>query len=429
MTIESFKGAAAESLCLSLEGSFNLFPEMASSLFYFMECLYRVLNESKTEQVFFLSREGQPLMRMFEMYREKAGGRMVSRYLEVSRRSTLLPSLAPISEEGFYTLFRQYRRMSLLEFLSSLGLEAHAGELAGALGLPDGAEALREEDFPTSGIFNSLKALPRFIEIYESERLERRRAFLAYLSELSGGAPPARLVVVDVGWKGTIQDNLFALLCRNGDTPVREITGYYVGLVAKGAAGPGNDKYGLLFSAVDERSPRFRVFNENRALFEVMLAADHGSVFSYEIDATGQGRAVCGEFEEGEMLAAKVFPLQRQMFAHFERLVAATPAGRQRGMPFEAVVRTHARMVFRPTPREIAWFSSVFHVENYGVFERSYFAVPGARPRLFQRLHFLARLLLRRRFGVLGFWPWSVLHARGGALPAMVYGAIRRRQR
>lgn len=409
---------------------FDLFPELATSLFCWVERLHRTLVEQGVEQVFFLSREGQPLMRMFEAYRQKAGGRIASRYLEVSRRSTLLPSLAPLAKEGFETLFRQYRRMSLLEFLSSLGLEAHAGDIGGALGLSEGAESLREDDFPTSRTFTALKALPRFVDLYESERRARRQAFVAYLSELSGGTPPARLVVVDVGWKGTIQDNLFALLCRDGDTPVRAITGYYIGLVAEGAAGSGNDKHGLLFSAVGERSPRFRVFNENRALFEVVLAADHGSIVSYDIDAAGQGRAIRGEFEEGEMLAAEVFPVQRHLLAHFQSLVEAMPAGRQGSpMPFDVVVSTHARMVFNPTPRENAWFSSVFHVENYGVFERSYFSAPGTRPGLLERLRFLAGLLRRRGFGALGFWPWSTLNERGGALPAAVYAAIRCRQR
>lgn len=410
--------------------NFDLFPELATTLFYFIKKLYDALVEQGVEQVYFLSREGQPLKRIFDMYRDKVCGHIASHYLEVSRRSTLLPSLAPLADEGFETLFCQYRRMSLLEFLSSLGLEANAGELARALGLTDGAEALREDDFPTSSTFTALKALPRFVDLYESERLTRRRAFVAYLSELSGGTPPARLVVVDVGWKGTIQDNLFALLCRDGHTPVRAISGYYVGLVAEGAAGPGNDKHGLLFSAVGERSPRFRVFNENRAIFEVVLAADHGSIVSYDIDAAGHGRAIRGEFEEGEMLAAEVFPVQRHVLAHFEQLVAAMPAAGQAGpMPFDAVVSAHARMVFNPTPRENAWFSSVFHVENYGVFKRSYFAAPGTRPGLIERLRFLAGLLRRRGFGALGFWPWSTLNERGGALPAAVYAAIRRRQR
>lgn len=414
---------------VSGSNTYELFPELAKSLFHFIATLYDALIDQDVEQVFFLSREGQPLMRMFDMYRERMGGHITSHYLEVSRRSTLLPSLSPLGEENFQTLFRQYRRISLFEFLSSLGLEAQSRIIAQALGLPDGAEAQREEDFPTSPTFAALKALPQFQDLYESERAARHRAFIMYLSQLSGGTPPARLVVVDVGWKGTIQDNLFYLLCRNGDTSVNAITGFYVGLVAEGAASPRNDKYGLLFSSVGAPSPKFRVFNENRALFEVVLAADHGTVVSYETTADGRAHAIRGEFEEGGMLATEVFPVQRQLFEHFERLVAATPpSGKGRPLPFEEVVRAHARMVFNPTPRERTWFSSVFHVENFGVFERSRFVAPESRPGLVQRLRFLKQVLQRRDIGALGFWPWKTLYERGGALPAAIYAAIRRLQ-
>lgn len=406
--------------------NYDLFPELATTLFYFTEKLYDALVEQGVEQVYFLSREGQPLMRMFDMYRERAGGRITSHYLEVSRRSTLLPSLAPLAEENFETLFRQYRRISLYEFLSSLGLEAQARSIAQALGLPDRTEAIREEDFPSSPIFTALKALPLFQGLYESERVARRRAFIDYLAGLSGGTPPARLVIVDVGWKGTIQDNLFALLCRKGDTPVRAVTGYYVGLVAEGAAGPSNDKFGLLFSSVGVPSPKFRVFNENRALFEVVLAADHGSIVSYEATSDGHARSIRGEFEEGEMLAAEVFPVQRHLFEHFEGIVHSMAEGRS--IPFEKVVQGHTRMVFNPTWPEKKWFSSVFHVENYGVFEHSRFAAPEMRPKLTERLRFLIQVLRERSVGALGFWPWSMLYDRGGPLPAAIYAAIRRIQ-
>lgn len=410
--------------------NYDIFPELATSLFYFIEKLHNTLVEQGIQQVYFLSREGQPLMRMFDMYREKVGGHITSHYLEVSRRSTLLLSLAPLAEENFETLFRQYRHISLLEFLSSLGLEAQTQSLAQALGLSDGAETAREEDFPTSSTFASLKTLPQFQYLFESERTTRRRAFITYFSQLSGGTLSDRLVIIDVGWKGTIQDNLFALLCRNGDTSVRTVTGYYVGLVAQGAVDPCNDKYGLLFSSVGTPSPWFRVFNENRALFEVVLAADHGSIVSYEIGADSRARAIRGEFEESEMLAAEVFPVQRQLFAHFERLVATMPTSDKNcHLLFKDVVRAHARMVFNPTSRERAWFSSVFHVENYGVFERSHFAAPESRPRLVQRLRFLKQVLQRRDVGTLGFWPWNTLYGRIGALPATIYAAIRRLQR
>jgi hypothetical protein len=412
------------------KANYDLFPELATTLFYFIKRLHDALVEQEVGQVYFLSREGQPLKRMFDLYQNKVGGSITSHYLEVSRRSTLLPSLKPLEEEGFQTLFRQYRRISLFEFLSSLGLEAQMRGIALALGLPEGAEFTREEDFPTSQPFSALKALPLFNDLYESERLARSQAFIAYLEELSGGTLPARLVVVDVGWKGTIQDNLYGLLCLKGDSPVQAVTGYYIGLVAAGASSPSNDKYGLLFSSVGVTSPKFRVFNENRALFEVMLAADHGSIVSYEISSDGSAHAIRGEFEEGEMLACEVFPVQHHIFEHFERLLRGISVpDKGHNLPFAEVVRAHARMVFKPTPSELAWFSSVFHVENYGVFERSHFAAVESRPGLIQRLGFLKQVLRQRDLGPLGFWPWRTLQERAGILLATLYATVRRLQR
>ncbi|WP_286978725.1 hypothetical protein [Pseudomonas sp.] len=414
---------------VAVQHNYDLFPELATTLHYFVEKLYATLLKENISNVYFLSREGQPLKRLFDIYCRRVGGGINSHYLEVSRRSTLLPSLAPLAEETFDTLFRQYRRISLMEFLSSLGLEIYCKDIVLALGLVDGEEFDREEDFPTSSIFLALKSSVQFQILYESERVQRRRAFLLYLSNLSGGELPSQLVVVDVGWKGTIQDNLHSLLLRVCDTRVRKVTGYYIGLIAAGAAAPSNDKYGLVFSALDEPTPKFRVFNENRALFEVVLAADHGSIVSYEVAADGKSYPIRGEFEEAEMLSQQVFPLQHQLFKNFERLLSSSLDGNNRGLCFDATVKAHARMMFNPSQRERAWFSSVFHVENYGVFQRSSFATADMRPKFLHRMHFLARLLLSGNTTELGFWPWSTLYERGGALPAYLYAFIRRLQR
>lgn len=414
-----------ENEVLESNNQLELFPEMSSSLLYFTQQLYRIAKEKQIQQVFFLSREGQPLKRMFDAYCTCMGANVGSRYLEVSRRSTLLPSLSALKSEQFETLFRQYRRMSLFEFLSSLGLEDHCRVFSQALKLPAGAEKDREEDFPASDLFQRLKMLPLFAEIFETERLGRRAAFIRYLTDLADGVLPERLVIVDVGWKGTIQDNLFALLCKTGDYQVKSVEGYYVGLIAPGAAGPHNIKQGLLFSCVGQRSPRFHVFNENRALFEVILAADHGSIVSYELDMAGRGYPVRDAFNEEAMLAREVFPVQRHLFARFtHQLLAIKNAN---SLHFTDVAKAHARMVFSPTQREIAWFSSVFHVENYGVFEHSYFGSAEHRPSVIDRLKFLIGLV-RRDMRTLGFWPWHTLRKRGGGLIAATYAKIRQIQ-
>lgn len=407
----------------------ELFPELSRSLCYFTEELADSAIKNKVNDIYFLSREGQPLKKIFDCYTDKLGLQIKSHYLEVSRRSTLLPSLKALGEEKFDTLFRQYRRVSLLEFLSSLGLEVHVNRFANLLNLPMGSELLREADFPTSEVFRAVMLLPEFMELYELERSKRRHAFINYLTVLSGGTLPEQLVLVDVGWKGTIQDNLHALLCRDSDTPVRSIVGYYIGLIAEGASSSTNTKFGLLFSSAYGHSSNFRTFNENRALFEVILAADHGSIVSYEKGCTGDAVPVYGTFEERDMVFSNVMPVQKYILDECYRLINLIPRSRlKRITAFEDVVCKHNRMVFDATREEREWLSSIYHVENYGVFDRSYFVSAKKEAGLLARICFLLKLVLKRNRGDLGFWPWQTLNERGGRAIAKLYSLIRRWQ-
>lgn len=403
----------------------QLFPEMAVSLLYFIQELHAALKKQGVERVFFLSREGQPLKAMFDMYCECTGERIKSAYLEVSRRSTLLPSLVNLKNEEFDTLFRQYKNISLFEFLSSLGLEKYCAEIAVGLHLVPGDEKERIVEFQESTLFSRLKSLPFFEEIFESERLARRDAFIQYLSDLSGGSLPEKLVLVDVGWKGTIQDNLFSLLCKEGHLAVKQVEGYYVGLNAKGMEHVNNIKHGLLFSSVGSRSKYFHVFNENRALFEVVLAADHGSITSYEMDANGKACAIRGVFEEEDMIKKQVFPLLRSVMGTMQSALTKQPLAK---LKLKEVAQAHARMVFNPTQQEMHWFSSIFHVENYGVFEKSQFTNRTNHFGLRGRLHFGLSLLRRGNRWKLGFWPWRTLHDNCGKFAAQLYARLRRLQ-
>ena len=410
-------------------GAAELFPEMAATLHCWVQRFYRMLVESNVAHVFFLSREGQPLKWMFELYRDRIGGDIAAHYLEVSRRSTLLPSLDKLETEAFETLFRQYRTISVFEFLSSLGLEDCCNAFARQLGLEDAKLRERIANFPESETFTRLLALSSFQDLYERRRLTQRDAFIDYLGRITGGTLPDELVLADVGWKGTIQDHLHALLCHRGVSPVRSIKGFYVGLVDAGRACTQNRKHGVLFSRVGAQSPKFSVFNENRSLFEVLLAADHGSIVGYKFDNAGHGRPVRGSFDEFAMLSQAVFPVQRSMLARFRALVEGeTSAARPDSDTLKAAAKSHARMVFHPSPAEAAWFRSVFHVENFGVFERSQFESAGAAPAFWDRMRFLFDLGRRSSRLDLGFWPWCTIKQRAGAFPAMVYAALRQMQ-
>ncbi len=404
----------------------TLFPELALTFFYFIQQLYETLENKQVTTVYFLSREGQPLKLLFDKYNQKLGGTISTKYLEVSRRSTLLPSLGPIADENFSNLFRQYRCMSLQEFLSSLGLESYVDKIANEVGARDGLERIRENDFPNSKIFTDLISSSLFQAIYDKERILRRSSFLSYFSSLSGGFIPANLELVDVGWKGTIQDNLFNLLCGETNSGVDTITGYYIGLNASGAANSRNKKHGIVFSGVGRKSRGYNIFNENRAMFEVVLAADHGSIVSYGSTEDGCGYAIRGTFEEEDMVRSKILPAQARIFSLFDVLLSRLEMRNQKGIiSLSRTIRNHSRMVFRATASEREWFSSIYHLENFGVFERSEFSSQISTRTLRDRLVFLKQLLSKRSLMHLGFWPWKTIHERLGALPASIYAIYR----
>ncbi|PJL09571.1 hypothetical protein B9Y63_00870 [Stenotrophomonas maltophilia] len=405
----------------------GVFRELALTLHLFIDRLHARLVREGARDVFFLAREGQFLKRLFDHYqstRQLQGAvRIRSHYLEVSRRATLLPSLQPLAQETFETLFRQYRRISLNDFLSSLGLQSMSAELAERLGV--GADAI-QDDLPSSEVFARLRADALFQQTYEQERLARRSAFLAYLNAFGADPTAQTLHLVDVGWKGTIQDNISAIVI-GADNGLTAVQGHYIGLVASGSASARNRKDGLLFSCVGNTSRNFAVFNENRALFEVVLAADHGSALCYSFDANGLPVVSHQEFSEESLFRSKVAPLQAQLWDLFVELDRVF---RHHNIPARELerlaTRAHARMLLQPDQAAIEWFENVYHVENFGVFNHSTFDVGAHQPSFIDKLRFYLSL---RRNGVdnLGFWPLLTCLQRGGRWVASRYASGRLR--
>lgn len=406
-----------------------VFPELALTFYTFIKKLHIELLTHDVPDVFFMSREGQPLLHMFDMYsvgNRSAGARgPKSHYLEVSRRSTFLPSLGNLKGENFETLFRQYRAISLVEFWSSLSLDDHIGQLCVELDISKDEASKRLADLPTDPLFHALVTNPRFQRIYEEERTVRRNAFIDYVRSLCGGKIPKRIAIVDVGWKGTIQDNVFNMLCKGEDAPATGVVGYYLGLVAEGAAGKNNEKHGLVFSCCGGRTRNFNVFNENRALFEVMLAADHGSIVSYN-----EAGPIRGPFAEEVMVKEKIMPALKPIFSGFSNLIRLKAL---QGLSVDELEKLsskfHKRLVFHPTPFELNWFTSVFHVENYGFFENSLFVSGSNAPNVLDKLKFCINFIKKKGKVELGFWPYKTIFESGGTVIAKAYKYARCAQR
>jgi hypothetical protein len=389
------------------------FVDLASDFYLFTSRLDARVKAAGIQHLYFFSREGAMLKDMFDYFQEQSGNprATATHYLEVSRRSTFLPSLGPLDQENFEVLFRQYRKMSLSSFLKSLALDADEVSLLESAGMGRAEADDVQNDLQASTIFRRMLETPAFRSKYSHERETRSAALAAYVASFSGSLPH-HLHVVDVGWKGSIQDNLFNWL-RRAAGPSASIDGYYVGLIGRGLDDTNNRKTGLLFSSIPALTPGFRTFNENRSLFEVLLPARHGGPRSYEMTQAGHAQVLHDPFDEQPMIEKYVDPVAARMMEKFRNITRRFANQR---MPdaalFDQAWREHARMVFEPRDDEIGWMCSVSHVENFGVFEQSRFDAGNGGDPLFQRLAYTLRLLITRKLGDSGFWPYLTLRCR-----------------
>ncbi|WP_222621577.1 HAD family hydrolase [Pontibacter cellulosilyticus] len=349
----------------------TLFGEFALTSFYFIHKLHLELVAKGYKDAFFLAREGQVLKEMYDIYQNTCiknnAFRINAHYLMASRRSTFMPSLEKLEKEKFFNLFRQYINISFAEFMYSLGFnDSTIDQLSEKLSI---SKHKRERDFPRSETFIRLLISDDFYDLYKSRRVEQKENFKNYLSQFEVKQPD-RLALVDVGWKGTIQDNIYKIL--DGEVAV---DGLYIGLVVPtDNTNNNNTKSGLLFSK-DLNRPFQDIYDENRSLFEVLFAANHGSVVSFNKADNGSITVETEDFsQEVKFYKDNILPVIERIKMIYKNICAEYAKSSVDISVLDSLVaKHHSRMVLFPSKKELEWHLDLYHVENFGVFERNIF--------------------------------------------------------
>jgi FMN phosphatase YigB (HAD superfamily) len=410
---------------LAAEG---LFKEISTSLWYFTFQLLQELEKNQVEDVFFFSKEGEFLKKLFDRLQEDLFGSRVinSHYILVSRKATFLASLRPLADEDFNRLFAHYRDISLRDFLLSLNIEESvAVSLCQQAGLDF---QTRHTDLQHRPEFQQLLDSNRFQQLYEQRRQSQQENFIAYLNSFGVDYRQKGLTVVDVGWKGTIQDNVYHILQER--IPMQ---GYFAGSLIATERRATNRKQGLLFDDTCPHLAYFNVYNNNRSLFEMMLGASHGSADGYftadqygqlpgdhqrqvkERIKTGQGElwiATVDLPEERALFEEKIRPIQEQVYADAVGLNRAYICSGCTLPAPEWFARRHARMVFKPTTAEVDFFESLYHLENFGIFEFTDFRTE-ADLSLGQRWQNFRNMRKNPAILEMGTWPPIILRRLG----------------
>ncbi len=410
-------------------GSDVFFNEMGITLWFFTLKLFQQLIEKKVRNVFFCSKEGEFLKKLFDVFQQECFGRQIiaSHYLIVSRKATFIGSLKALPDEDFSRLFEQYRDLSLNEFILSLNFSQRDVQLLREKHRVD--FDTRHQNLQDHEDFQSLLRSSFFIEMYEHYRDGQKENLLFYLHSFKVPFQEEGLYLVDVGWKGSIQNNIFHAL--DGEIYVQ---GYFVGLLSPSALTDKNKKTGILFSDIPLLTPYIHAYNNNRSLFEMMLGASHGSADGYFLssdfsslkkeresmvyktlqeDCAGIDITILDLPEERQLYDEHIQPLQKHFLRQceqFSRIFTATEASLPEP---EWFARHHARMVFKPSSAEVNFYSSLYHLENFGIFEFTNFANNKSISLVKRIKNFI--FLLKNPSGVLetGTWPPIILNRLG----------------
>lgn len=244
------------------------------------------------QRVHFFTREGKFFQKVFD--RVQAHGLfgmspIESRLLPVSRLATFFPSLQELTPMEMKRLWSQYHTQSVRSFLGSLGVNpANYLCIVQESGIdPDEMISSPWQD----DRFLSLLGNRSFLDCLREEQQEKRKNLVEFFQDCEFGQE-GKAFIVDIGWRGTIQDNLALIF------PDTLIEGCYLGLQKYLNPQPENSrKYGYI---ADENRGKYHLMLRYMMPFEMLCFANGGSAVGYRREGAGKTgpEFQCDAYEE-----------------------------------------------------------------------------------------------------------------------------------
>lgn len=281
---------------------------------------------------YFMTREGVFFKAVYDALQTVVpfdGHATRSGLLEVSRIATFVGSLRALDAEELMRIWSLYSHQSMRALLRTLDLDA---DPFAAVVAKHGLDLDTVVSYPWQDArVRALLADPAFADPVLAHRDERRDLLLDYLGQ-QGFLGQGPRMVVDIGWRGSIQDNLALLL------PEMPIHGLYLGLQPFLNQQPANaSKRAFLVDANVDSPDRARLVRYVRPI-EMMCNVLGGSVTGYHRQD--------GRIEALRLSHRNEDEVHERFIAHFHAgILAATPAA-------ASWIGTHA-----VTPRELAGFA------------------------------------------------------------------------
>lgn len=217
--------------------------EMAVFFYGFIRWLMESALAEGISKLYFFTREGEFLKVLYEKMAQIQFPRRslpAAEILEVSRMSTFLPSCSEMNLNACMRIWNQYETQSMSALMQSFHIKLHRMQKYFDRYEIDSDERIVKpwEDKRVQALFEDQE----FIHVLTAEKEKKKRLLYRYLAGKGFAEEEKKKIgIVDIGWRGTIQDNLCYLY------PDYEITGFYIGLQQFLSPQPSNSrKYGYI---------------------------------------------------------------------------------------------------------------------------------------------------------------------------------------
>ena len=286
---------------------FNCGLELAPLLYFFGYNIVEYDIKNKIDKVYYQTREGETFIKIHQLIKSNNpfGVEIPDcDTIEVSRMGTFSASLKEFSIPELLRLWSQYREQSVKALFKTLAIDMKPFEKYMKKYDIDVEEKIT---FPWFDLkIQKLCKDEEFLEKINKEIAKKREDALLYFEKskniLNDNMP---LFTVDIGWRGTIQDNLAYLF------PNKEIGGYYLTLYDFYNLQPENT-YKISF--LDDKDIRDNEVASMITLLEWIYNPGTGSVTGYK-----DGKAIRKAKDEEKSIVEKyIKPLQEGMLAGAE---------------------------------------------------------------------------------------------------------------
>jgi FMN phosphatase YigB (HAD superfamily) len=303
----------------------------------------------RLDRVNYVSREGALLARAHEAISEVVGmGDIRAVHIPSSRQSTFAPSLSDL-EDDLQRLWSFYRHQSPNDLLVTLGLDpSRFRTRLLAHGLDPERKIWALGDEPAFAAFLRHKSVAT--EVDEAITRQRREA-TAFLDSALGEDKVS--VVVDTGWRGTIQDNLAHLF------PDRDLHGLYLGLLPYLNEQPANSTKQAVGPNANEGDDTSWL-EDHVAVIERLMTPSIGSTLSY---AGATGVVIDQKYDRSSLLDA----FQDGLIAGSTSVAATYVELGAEVSDLETVItETMRALLLQPRPGAADAFFSVSHSDDFG---------------------------------------------------------------